>query len=110
MVDRRDGLLNGMREMKTKLPTTLCALALVFAVSAEGLAAEEPSALAVAADTLIGRPACFAATVIGSALFVVALPIAAISKSTKTVANTLVVKPANATFTRPLGDFEGLHE
>jgi hypothetical protein len=63
-----------------------------------------------AADALVVRPACLAATVVGSAVFVVALPAALISKSVKKTANTLVVKPANATFTRPLGDLDALRE
>jgi hypothetical protein len=57
----------------------------------------------------VGRPACFVATVVGSAIFVVALPFAAMSKSTKKTADALVVKPAKATFSRPLGEFEELH-
>jgi hypothetical protein len=61
-----------------------------------------------AADVLVVRPVCLVATVIGSVVFVVALPAAAISKSVKKTANTLVVKPANATFTRPLGDMDAL--
>jgi hypothetical protein len=46
--------------------------------------------------------------VLGSAIFVVSLPVTAISKSVKKTADTLVVKPANATFTRPLGDMDAL--
>ena len=64
----------------------------------------------MAADVLVVRPACLVATVVGSAVFVVALPAAAMSKSVKKAADTLVVKPANATFTRPLGDMEALKE
>jgi hypothetical protein len=70
--------------------------------------AESPSPEGIAADIVVVRPACFVATVLGSALFVVALPVAAISKSVNKTANTLVVKPAQATFTRPLGEFESL--
>jgi hypothetical protein len=64
----------------------------------------------MAADAIVVRPACLVATIVGSAVFVVALPAAAISGSVKKAANTLVVKPANATFTRPLGDMEALKE
>ncbi len=101
-------MLNGMREMKTKLPTALCVIALVLATTSAGFAAGEPSPMAVAADAVIGRPACFAATVLGSVLFVVSLPIAAISKSVDSTAHALVVRPAQATFTRPLGNFDEL--
>jgi hypothetical protein len=73
-------------------------------------AAEGAGPVEMAADVLVVRPACLVATVVGSAVFVIALPAAAISKSVKSAANTLVVKPANATFTRPLGDMEALKE
>jgi hypothetical protein len=63
-----------------------------------------------AADALVVRPVCLVATAVGSAVFVVALPWAALSKSVKQAANTLVVKPAAATFTRPLGDMDALKE
>jgi len=46
--------------------------------------------------------------VLGSAVFVVALPVAAISGSVGRTADTLVVGPAQATFTRPLGDFTSI--
>ena len=62
----------------------------------------------MATDALVIRPACLVATVVGSAFFVVSLPVAALSKSVKKTANALVVKPANATFTRPLGDMDAL--
>lgn len=63
---------------------------------------------AVAADVIIARPCWLVATVIGGALFVVSLPVAAMSKSVDKTARTLVAKPAHATFTRPLGDFSSL--
>jgi hypothetical protein len=75
---------------------------------ASSSAAESSGPLEVAADALVVRPACLVATVVGSAVFVVALPWAAASRSVKKAANTLVVLPANATFTRPLGDMAAL--
>jgi hypothetical protein len=63
-----------------------------------------------ATDALVVRPACLVATVVGSAVFIVALPFAAASKSVKKTADMLVVKPANATFTRPLGDMDALKD
>ena len=62
----------------------------------------------IAVDTLVVRPVCFAATIVGGALFIVSLPFAAVSKSVRHTAHALVVKPAEATFTRPLGEFEPL--
>ena len=62
----------------------------------------------VVADAIVVRPACFVATIVGSAFFVVSLPIAVASKSVHQTADALVVGPAKATFTRPLGDLEAL--
>jgi hypothetical protein len=59
-------------------------------------------------DVLVVRPACFLATIIGSAIFVISLPVAASSHSIHKAAHTFVVRPARATFTRPLGDLEDL--
>src|SRR5688572_12831886 len=59
----------------------------------------------VAVDVVVARPLWFATTVVGGALFVITLPVAALSKSVDKTANTLVLKPAHATFRRPLGDF-----
>ncbi len=61
-----------------------------------------------AADAVIVRPICFASTVVGSALFVLSLPVTAPLKKTKSTADMLVVKPANATFKRPLGDMDAM--
>ncbi len=61
-------------------------------------------------DMVFVRPACFAATAIGSAFFLIGLPIAAASHSTKKAAHALVVTPAKATFTRPLGDMDALQD
>ena len=90
--------------MKAKLLTTLCVLAIGCATPC--FAVEDPDPFYVVADVVLVRPACLVATVIGSAFFVVTLPVAAISKSVKSTARSLVVKPARATFTRPLGDMD----
>jgi hypothetical protein len=95
--------------MKTKLITALCALAML-SMSANTASAASDDDLKVAADTLVVRPVCFAATIIGSGLFVISLPIAALSHSVKKTAHVLVVRPARATFTRRLGDMEELED
>ena len=64
--------------------------------------------IATITDVALVRPGCFLATIVGSAVFVVALPIAAVSGSVHSTADTLVIGPAQATFTRPLGDFTSL--
>ena len=94
--------------MKSKLITAICVLAIGLGSVASSCASENSGPLTVATDAVVIRPACLVATLLGSAVFVVALPVAAISKSVKKTADTLVVKPANATFTRPLGDMDAL--
>lgn len=83
---------------------------LIMGHSERASAAPEDSGAAIATDVLIARPACLAATALGSVAFVLALPFAAITKSVGRTADALVVTPAKATFTRPLGDFEALKE
>jgi hypothetical protein len=89
---------------------------LILTLSAVFLAATTPNTSAfddgsfeaVAADALVVRPFSFVATVLGSAIFVVALPVAAISGSTSQTAEALVLKPGRATFTRPMGELSSL--
>ena len=94
--------------MKSRLITAICVLAIGLGSVASSRASENSGPLTVATDAVVIRPACLLATVLDSAIFVVSLPVAAISKSVKKTADTLVVKPANATFTRPLGDMDAL--
>ncbi len=78
---------------------------MIFLTTTPQSHAADVDSASVAADVLVGRPLCFAATVVGSAFFVVALPFALFSKSVNKTADVLVGTPARATFTRPLGDF-----
>jgi len=94
--------------MKTKLLTAFCALTLLS--TATPAVAEEDKSLGALADVALVRPGCFVATIGGTALFVVCLPFAAMSRSVKKTAHALVVSPAKATFTRPVGDFSSLQE
>jgi hypothetical protein len=92
--------------MKTRIMMAVCAALIAGLSTTSARAYTQSDPLAVAADALLGRPLCFAATVVGSAIFVVSLPAAIPSKSVHSTAQTLVVKPARATFVRPLGDFD----
>jgi hypothetical protein len=94
--------------MKAILATTICVLTISLSGAAYGSQSDDSGPLTVATDAVLIRPACLVATVLGSAFFVVALPVATISKSVKKTADTLVAKPAKATFTRPLGDMNAL--
>lgn len=57
-------------------------------------------------DLVITRPFGLAASVVGAALFVVALPFTIPSGSVQESANQLVKRPLEYTFDRPLGEFE----
>ena len=65
---------------------------------------------AVAVDAVIFRPICLGVTVLGAGLFVVTLPIAAISRSVDKSARALVSVPAYQTFGRRLGNVSGMSE
>jgi hypothetical protein len=88
------------------LVTILCALALLWSTSTPAFASGDTDATSVVVDVVAARPVTFALTIVGTALFVVSLPVAATSGCLNKAANTLVVAPAKDTFTRPLGDFE----
>jgi len=94
--------------MKNKIATIICVIAVIAGSLLPAQAVSDNGALAVTVDAIIARPACLVATIVGSALFVVSLPAAIPSKSVKKVADTLVVVPAKATFTRPLGELSSL--
>jgi hypothetical protein len=63
---------------------------------------ESPSGGAMLADLLF-RPLGFISLVAGSALFVVALPFTATGGNIGESYDALIVKPAQMTFSRPLG-------
>jgi len=60
----------------------------------------------MAADLVLVRPVGLAATVAGTAIFLVSLPFALITNDVPKTAKQLVVNPFNYTFDRPLGDFK----
>ena len=89
--------------MKRKTLTLLCAG--LMAVTNLNVCMAQDDTTSTAADVLVERPLSFVATLVGSVLFVVSLPFAAASGSVHQAADTLVVKPAEFTFQRPIGDF-----
>ena len=60
----------------------------------------------VVADVLLVRPLTLAATIVGTALFIVSLPFAIPSGSVNGTARALVGIPFSYTFVRPIGDFD----
>ena len=92
--------------MRKMVVTLVIAIALIAASgSAFGGDAED-----IPADVLIVRPVALVGTLLGTALFVVALPFSIPSGSVKMTANKLIVAPFKYTFTRPLGEFDEIRE
>lgn len=75
------------------------------ALADEYFEAEEPGGGAMVYDFLIVRPIGLAATVIGSAFWLVSMPFSASGDNFDTATQKLVKEPAAYTFKRPLGEF-----
>ena len=88
-------------------------LAVVLAVSPVSVGAQQEDSVTgdkatdMVVDAVVLRPLGLVATVTGAVLTVVALPFTIPSGSVKASARTLILKPADYTFRRPLGDFSG---
>jgi len=67
---------------------------------------ERPSAFAMAGDLVVARPIGLALTAVGSAAFIVSLPLTALAGSVAESAEALVLGPAETTFVRCLGCIE----
>ena len=94
--------------MKNKIMLILCALTFTFG-GVSSSRADVDRSLDVVGDIALVRPGCIVVTAVGTVIFVVALPFAAFSHSVGSTADTLVVRPAAAAFTRPVGDFTTLN-
>jgi hypothetical protein len=93
--------------------TALLAVFAIFLASAPGALAREKriDPAAAVADAVIVRPVGVVVTVVSSAIFVVALPFAAMANKVPETAESLVARPARAMFCRQLGDFRKMrHE
>jgi hypothetical protein len=64
----------------------------------------------ITGDILLLRPICLVGTVLGTVMFVVALPFSITSGSVKMTAQKLIVEPFKYTFTRPPGEFDEIRE
>jgi hypothetical protein len=88
-----------------------CLIALMFAVAPLSASAENSNTVTgdkatdMVVDLVVVRPLGLAATVVGTVLTVVALPFTIPSGSVGSSARELIVKPAEYTFNRPLGEF-----
>lgn len=83
----------------------LATMLISFPVSAQQAPSSEaqPSGGAMILDALVARPLLAAATLGGTALFIVSMPFSAMGNNMEGVAETLVMTPARATFARCLG-------
>jgi hypothetical protein len=106
--------------MKTTIACILCAFSVILAGPVNSRAASapepyrppprppQPSPIVKAADIAFVRPIAFTSTIVGSVLFALSLPVTALTKETHAAREALVIKPAKATFKRPLGDMDAL--
>lgn len=89
------------------LATIFCLVALpCTACLAQGFE-NDPEIVAgrMVGDALVARPLGFCAMVLGSVVFVVALPFSASGHNVKPAFDRLMADPALFTFNRPLGQF-----
>lgn len=75
----------------------------VMAETSNRVVEEKPSEAAMAADALLVRPTLFAATILGSGLWLVSLPFSLAGGNAKQAGDALVAKPFKGTFVRCLG-------
>ena len=95
-----------MKNLRSTWVIAILAVSAILApLSSQAQLDREPEALTMIADGVIVRPASAAVSVVGAAAFIVTLPISALSNSTKSAWNAMVMKPIRFTFRRPLGDF-----
>jgi hypothetical protein len=86
-------------------------IAIVLAITSLAASAEDNDAVSgdkatdMVVDLVVVRPLGVAATVIGTVLTVVGLPFTIPSGSVGSSARELIVRPAEYTFNRPLGEF-----
>ena len=65
-----------------------------------------PTAEQMAVDLIVVRPLSLAGTVLGTAIFIVALPFNALTLNFSDPARRLILEPAKYTFVRELGDLD----
>jgi hypothetical protein len=87
----------------------IAALAFCAAAPASGDPFEpdtSPTGEQMAVDLVVVRPLSLVGTVLGTAVFIVALPFNALTLNFKDPARRLILEPAKYTFVRPLGELE----
>jgi phosphate/sulfate permease len=92
-------------DVMKKITAILLTVSIVL-MSSMAFAAGSDDSSDVITDIIFLRPIGFVSTVLGTALYVIALPTAAATDSVDHVRETLVTKPYNYTFKRPVGEIE----
>jgi hypothetical protein len=77
----------------------------VTAMARDDFASDDTDSGGMLADLVFVRPLGLVGTVIGTAVFLVALPFTVPSRSVEKTANAFVANPFEYTFNRRLGDF-----
>lgn len=85
---------------------TAVILVLAFLVVSVPVYAGTDNSIPIAGDMVFARPLGLVAIATGAALWVVALPFAAITGSLQETTETLINNPVKYTFARPVGDFD----
>lgn len=82
-----------------------CAAAAAHDLELDGID-DAPTGEQMTLDLIIVRPLSLAGTLLGTVVFVVALPINALTLNFSDPARRLILEPAAYTFVRPLGDLD----
>jgi hypothetical protein len=91
--------------MRKKLIAFLVMFALIMGTVPVMAANNETTDADIIADVFLVRPISLASIVLGSAIFVAALPFSIPTRSVGKVGQVIVVEPCKFTFVRPVGDF-----
>lgn len=91
---------------RSLLVTVVASAALMASplVAAADQADAIPAPEAMIFDGLVVRPLALAATVVGTAAWVVTLPFSLLGRNAMDAGKVMIVEPAAFTFTRPLGE------
>lgn len=101
-----------MRPISRRLVVCVLSAALLLLPLAQPVLAQnpsvkqiEPSAESMTADILLIRPASIVGTAIGVCVYIISIPFSALGGNMEQASQALVAKPAQYTFSRPLGSF-----
>ena len=100
-----------MRKARTSMMVFLVVAALIAVPFGQAALAQfrpdaqEPDAMAMMVDVFPVRALSFCGMVIGTAFFLLTIPVSYIAGNYEEAAEKMIAEPARYTFTRPLGEF-----